>query len=561
MRERENHEKGISVRCPFVCARRLRCGRQPCVGCRPSIRRSSRPSWTANDGDTVLVSPGVYYETINFSGKNITVTSTDPNDRGIVGYTILNADGDGTVVTFENRETNKAVLTGFTITGGVGTLMYEWDDGYYKQKQFCGGGIYCRNASPTITRCVITRNHGPYSQTDDGATYESIYSTAAASTAAAGPSSLTTRSTTTRRTMAAASMLPAPPPSPTISSTTTPPAMAGACTCTSAISSTTRSSTTTSAKRPNGARGATSSRTSDYSPTAVVANNIICGAKSGGGLFHYQAVDGAIRFNNVWDNTPANYGMEDPRTYDTIYDGIADWTGRFGNISVDPRFRNSSDERFSPSGGLSLHRGGRSELSAGPDCQGYRRRSSRVRPAGGYGRRRIHRLRKASGQCRSRPARACPGSDHAGCRRQLLLRPQRRQDLPMAANPGHVRSNSAMPRPRSPRSRRRPRGGMSSSWSSATASTTSKPDRVLVVVGNEAPVANAGPDSLWQVPGTVILDGSRSQRCRPAGCAYLYLEADRRSAGGIVSDRSGTGRTAPGRAGTARIDLEQSGTG
>ena len=77
---------------------------------------------TANDGDTVLVSPGVYYETINFSGKNITVTSTDPNDRGIVGYTIINADGDGTVVTFENGETNKAVLTGFTITGGVGTL-------------------------------------------------------------------------------------------------------------------------------------------------------------------------------------------------------------------------------------------------------------------------------------------------------------------------------------------------------------------------------------------------------------------------------------------------------
>jgi hypothetical protein len=46
----------------------------------------------ASDGDVVLVAPGVYYETINFGGKDIVVTSTDPNDRGIVGYTVINAD-------------------------------------------------------------------------------------------------------------------------------------------------------------------------------------------------------------------------------------------------------------------------------------------------------------------------------------------------------------------------------------------------------------------------------------------------------------------------------------
>ena len=104
----------------------------------PSIQQAITD---CNDGDTVLVSPGVYYETINFGGKNITVTSTDPNDRGIVGYTIINADGDGTVVTFENRETNKAVLAGFTITGGVGTLSQGSSPEY---KQFYGAGIYCR---------------------------------------------------------------------------------------------------------------------------------------------------------------------------------------------------------------------------------------------------------------------------------------------------------------------------------------------------------------------------------------------------------------------------------
>ncbi len=33
-----------------------------------------------NDGDTVIVAPGVYYETINFSGKDIVLTSRDPNE-------------------------------------------------------------------------------------------------------------------------------------------------------------------------------------------------------------------------------------------------------------------------------------------------------------------------------------------------------------------------------------------------------------------------------------------------------------------------------------------------
>ena len=112
----------------------------------------------AVDGDTVLVAPGVYYETINFSGKDITVTSTDPNDRGIVGYTILNAEQDGSVVTFENGETPAAVLTGFTLTGGFGTLNNSFEGG---GNIFWGGGIYCLRASPTITKNVIAGNRGP----------------------------------------------------------------------------------------------------------------------------------------------------------------------------------------------------------------------------------------------------------------------------------------------------------------------------------------------------------------------------------------------------------------
>ena len=38
----------------------------------------------ANGGDTVIVYPGTYYENINFLGKAVTVTSTNPADA--MGY-------------------------------------------------------------------------------------------------------------------------------------------------------------------------------------------------------------------------------------------------------------------------------------------------------------------------------------------------------------------------------------------------------------------------------------------------------------------------------------------
>ena len=111
-----------------------------------------------NDGDVIIVEPGTYYETINFSGKNIILTSTDPNDPDVVARTVIDADGDGSVVTFENGETSKAVLTGFTITGGFGTLNMDLNP---EVRILWGGGVYCFQASPTITKNVFTGNNAP----------------------------------------------------------------------------------------------------------------------------------------------------------------------------------------------------------------------------------------------------------------------------------------------------------------------------------------------------------------------------------------------------------------
>jgi len=111
-----------------------------------------------NDGDVVIVDPGVYYENINFLGKNIVVTGTDPEDPNIIAATIIDGNNNGSVVIFENGESTDAVLTGFTITGGSGTS----DDSIEGENYiYWGAGISCKNASPTITCNMITGNAGP----------------------------------------------------------------------------------------------------------------------------------------------------------------------------------------------------------------------------------------------------------------------------------------------------------------------------------------------------------------------------------------------------------------
>jgi parallel beta-helix repeat protein len=93
----------------------------------------------AGPGDHIVASPGIYSENVNFSGKNLTLTSADPNDPNVVAATVI--DSDNQAVTFAGGEDANCVLAGFTITNA-------------------NNGIYCSEASPTITNCSITGNAG-----------------------------------------------------------------------------------------------------------------------------------------------------------------------------------------------------------------------------------------------------------------------------------------------------------------------------------------------------------------------------------------------------------------
>ena len=93
----------------------------------------------ASSGDTCEVNPGTYTETINFSGKAITVQSSAGADT-----TIIDGAQAGSVVTITSGESNDSRLDGFTIRNGNSTAS--------------GGGILCTYSSPTITNCTIREN-------------------------------------------------------------------------------------------------------------------------------------------------------------------------------------------------------------------------------------------------------------------------------------------------------------------------------------------------------------------------------------------------------------------
>jgi alkaline phosphatase len=113
----------------------------------------------ANTIDVIEVEEGTYYETIDFGGKSITLTSTDPEDSSVVLNTIIDANSDvnnpGRGVTFDDSEGSTSVLTGFTITGGYAPGTGNARD---------GGGILCDGSSPTISNCIIKQNYAA----DDG---------------------------------------------------------------------------------------------------------------------------------------------------------------------------------------------------------------------------------------------------------------------------------------------------------------------------------------------------------------------------------------------------------
>jgi len=115
----------------------------------PTIQEGINAS---ENGDTVLVDTGTYFENINFNGKSITVTSNylTTLDTSFISQTIIDGNGIGTVVIFENGEDSTTCLCGFTIANGLASCMSISNNS--------GGGIYCYDGSPKLTHLHVFQN-------------------------------------------------------------------------------------------------------------------------------------------------------------------------------------------------------------------------------------------------------------------------------------------------------------------------------------------------------------------------------------------------------------------
>lgn len=98
----------------------------------------------ATEGDEIIVAPGDWPAPIDFMGKNISLRSSEgPEVTHLVG------NGSDSVVRFNSGEISSALLEGFTIRAGGGTLT---------PSGLRGGGVLILNSAPTIRNCVIENN-------------------------------------------------------------------------------------------------------------------------------------------------------------------------------------------------------------------------------------------------------------------------------------------------------------------------------------------------------------------------------------------------------------------
>lgn len=113
----------------------------PWDGSQPHPYRTIQDGINASlSGDTVIVAPEHYYENVILNGKNITVTSTEPNDPNIVAATIIDGNDANSVMRIVDAN---ATVEGFTITRGASIK---------------GGGIYCSDGVLTIKNCIVSGN-------------------------------------------------------------------------------------------------------------------------------------------------------------------------------------------------------------------------------------------------------------------------------------------------------------------------------------------------------------------------------------------------------------------
>ncbi len=116
----------------------------------------------ARTGDTISVASGVYHGRELNINKEITITSTNPDDPCVVAATIIDSSGYANrAIQFGSNARENTILSGFTIIGGSYFVIASPDaDGSGQNGpdggSIAGGAVLCYvGSSPTIKNCVI----------------------------------------------------------------------------------------------------------------------------------------------------------------------------------------------------------------------------------------------------------------------------------------------------------------------------------------------------------------------------------------------------------------------
>jgi len=108
---------------------------------------------TAGRGDILVVAAGTYNGPLNLDGKDIIVTSTNPDDPNVVAATIIDAGGTGPGLIFDSGEGRDSIVDGLSIIGGSATSQ----GGGRRARVQGGGGIYVdTGCSPTVRNMIIS---------------------------------------------------------------------------------------------------------------------------------------------------------------------------------------------------------------------------------------------------------------------------------------------------------------------------------------------------------------------------------------------------------------------
>ena len=98
----------------------------------------------------IILSPGVYNQTLDFGGAAITLRSMDPGNPAMVETTVLDGLNLGeSIILCDNGETPDTQILGLTLRNGNAALPGSLNR---------GGAINCFNGSPTIADCIFENN-------------------------------------------------------------------------------------------------------------------------------------------------------------------------------------------------------------------------------------------------------------------------------------------------------------------------------------------------------------------------------------------------------------------